>query len=104
MKLINYNYGYVSEFACSIHGKIIMTKQEFDKAVKYLLHPKVKNCYFGDYGLPKTMFKQDLNRTIPTRNGSYLLNIRVGATELLARKFELKNYKRANYMLEVVLN
>jgi len=37
MKLINYNYGYFPEFNCSIHGKIVMTSREWQKARLFLL-------------------------------------------------------------------
>lgn len=41
MKVINYNYGYNNTFNCSIHGKIVVTFDEWRKAREYLTHPQV---------------------------------------------------------------
>lgn len=95
MKVINYNYGYIPEFSCTIHGKIIVSKEEWVKMVKYLLHPRLVLYY----STSKTMLKGDLARRIPTKNG-YLVNVRCYATEALAKKFGFK-VKRANYMFLV---
>lgn len=98
MKLINYKYGYL--FNCSIHGKIKMTPEELEQVVKYLRHNKVQHTYFAKTGFTQAIFENDLKRTMPIKGG-YLINIRVGATELLVKKFGLKGYKRGNYMLEI---
>lgn len=95
MKLINYKYGYNNTFNCSIHGKIIVNKSEWKSIVKYLLNPSVKSCY-----LYKNVLKDDFKRCINARSGK-LFNIRVTATELVVRKFNIKNYKAGNYMFLV---
>ena len=96
MKIINYNYGYNSAFNCSIHGKIIVSQEEWDGMIKYLFHPKVKSYY-----LYKNILKQDLQRWINTKKGR-LYNIRVSATEKLIEKFGPgKGYKTGNYMFLV---
>jgi hypothetical protein len=97
MKLINYYYGYNPIFECSIHGKIVMTAKEWKDAYNFLKRTKKIDSYF------KKVLTEDVERTIPTRNGSYLLNVRVSATEVLVEKYNLSNYKRGNYMIEVVL-
>ena len=96
MKLINYDYGYINNFDCSIHGKIITTKEEWLRALKYLFHHKVK-----DYYLWKDLLKEDITRAIHTKKGT-LFNIRVTATEKIVDKFNVKGYKRGNYMFMVV--
>ena len=101
MKLINYNYGYIDRFSCSIHGKIVMTGKEWEKARQYLLRGARR--WLPSYPWVSQIIKEDEKRIIPTRRGSYLMNIRVPATEAIARKYGLKRYKTANYMIEVVL-
>lgn len=96
MKLINYNYGYIERFTCSIHGKIIISEYQWKKAIKYLMNGAVKLYYSND----KTLLKSDLQRGIETKAGT-LFNIRVYATEKIVAKFGIKNYKRGNYMFLV---
>ena len=91
MKLINYNYGYNNTFNCSIHGKIIVSHKEWRDIIKYLFNPMVKHCY-----LWKDLLKQDITRGIQTKKG-HLINIRVTATELIVKRFNIKGYKRGNY-------
>lgn len=95
MKVINYNYGYYPQFSCTIHGKIVVRQDEWKKMIKYLLHPRLVLYY----STSKTMLKEDLARRIPVKGG-YLVNVRVYATEKLAKKFGF-NVKRANYMFLV---
>lgn len=95
MKLINYNYGYYNIFNCSIHGKIIVTLQEWNAMKKYLFNPAVKHCY-----LYKDILKQDLNRFITTKQGK-IYNIRVTATKKIVNKFNITGYKPNNYIFLV---
>jgi len=91
MKLINYNYGYNNTLNCSIHGRIVLNKEEFGKIVKYILNPLVtKELFF------RNLLKEDLNRLVFTDKGT-LLNIRVTATEKVVNKFNIRGYKRGNY-------
>ena len=96
MKVVNYNYGYIPLFNCSIHGKIQMTAKEFEKIQKYLFNPAVKSYY-----LDKRMLKEDLQRRLHLCQ-RFWVNIRVSATEKLVSRFSLPKYKRANYVLEVI--
>ena len=93
MKIINYNYGYNNDFDCSIHGKIVMTKKEWEKAKSYLLKA-VKDSFW------KNLLKEDISRTIETKEGK-LLNIRVPSTEKLVERFKTtgRNYKQGRYIL-----
>uniref|UniRef100_A0A6M3IWT1 Uncharacterized protein n=1 Tax=viral metagenome TaxID=1070528 RepID=A0A6M3IWT1_9ZZZZ len=95
MKLINYNYGYNNTFDCSIHGKIIVNKVEWKAILKYLFNPAVTSYY-----LYKHLLKEDITRLIETKKGK-LCNIRVAATEKAVNKFNIKKYKRGNYMFLV---
>lgn len=97
MKLINRDYGYL--FDCSIKGKIQMTKSELDQFVKEFKRSKKWRVYMQDH--EKRMFESDLNRKITAGKTKYWINVRVFATEVLAYKYELKGYKRQNYMLEI---
>jgi hypothetical protein len=91
MKLINYNYGYL--FDCVIHGKIIVNKKEWQDILKFLARVKPHSSY----PFYKTMLKDDAKRIIKTKQGD-LVNIRVWATEKVVNKYNLKNYKKVNYM------
>lgn len=95
MKLINYNYGYIDKFSCSIRGKIIVDKETWRELIKYLKR-------ITRIGYLRDLLKVDLNRTVKTKQGN-LVNIRVFLTEKIVDKFHLKNYKRANYMF-LILN
>lgn len=96
MRIINCNLGYFEDFDCSIHGKIIATQEEWNKAIKYLFNNKVKHCY-----LHKDILREDLERKIKTING-YMVNIRVGATELIVNKFGVDKYRKGNYIFEII--
>lgn len=99
MKLINYKYGYFQEFTCSIHGKIRMTYREWKKARTYLLANYLKRKSDRSFFLP--ILRQDIERRINTKK-SFIINIRVTATEQLVNHFKVKNYKRGNYILEII--
>lgn len=94
MKLINYSLGYNDIFDCSIHGTIKITRSEFDDVVKFL-YKNEDRLY-----LSKKILIEDLSRRIVTKKG-FLINIRATATQLIAKKYNLKNYKNANYQIEV---
>jgi hypothetical protein len=51
--------------------------------------------------LYKDILKRDLNRNIQTKQGK-LFNIRVTATELIVKKFEIQKYKTGNYVFLVL--
>lgn len=89
MKLINYKKGYSEKFDCSIHGTIKMTLKEWKRARKWLLTQHLFN---------KDLLIEDFKRVVLTEKG-YFINIRVTATELLASKYNLTNYKDGNYRL-----
>ena len=95
MKLINYKYGYI--FNCSIHGKIIVSQKEWQDVLKYLARVK------SDISYPfyKDMVKEDAKNTITTIKGNKLACLRVWATEKVAKKYDLKKYKRGNYMFYI---
>lgn len=100
MKIINYKYGWRNKFFCVIDGRIVMTKQEWKKVKKYLLHPSLVLYYSRD----KTMLKSDMDRAYETKKGQ-LINIRVYATEKMISKFKTTGakYKRNNYEI-LILN
>jgi len=98
MKLINYNYGDISKFNCYIRGKIIVSQKEWKAIKKYLLNPFTKvGAWLGDEKYAKKILKEDMQRIVDTKQGK-LINIRVTATEKVVEKFNLKRYKRNNYM------
>lgn len=102
MKLINYKRGYNNTFDCSIHGTIKMTMGEWKQAEHYLINDadtiRKDHSYFNSQ-----LLKEDVQRRIKIKNG-FLINIRVSATEALVKQFNLKNYKRGNYQIEVSLS
>ncbi len=91
MKLINYKRGYNNLFDCSIHGTIKMNVGEYLKVID-LMH---KKNMFSTWTLSR-----DLERKIFTKKGFYV-NVRTTATDLIAKKWKLTNYKRGNYQLFV---
>lgn len=101
MKIVNYNYGYFPIFNCSIHGKIVMTSKEWKEAYCFLLRGQKR--WLPSYPWVAKILKEDEKRSIPTRKGSYLINIRVPATEALVERYKLHGYKRGNYMLEIII-
>lgn len=98
MKIINYNYGYSNFFDCSLHGKIIMTKREWEKALLFLFRGAKR--WLPSYPWVKNVLKSDIKRFIKTKMGN-IFNIRVPATETIAEKYKLKRYKRGNYIIVV---
>lgn len=107
MKIINYKYGYIDTFSCSIHGKIVMTRAEWKKASKYLFNGGVlkkiqrRMQQFPIWEL-SGIIQKDIDRRIETKQGT-LINIRVSPTEILVERFKPKGtFKRANYMLLIL--
>jgi hypothetical protein len=98
MKLINYNYGHYIDFDCSIHGKIVCTRKEWYDALVFL--HRGKRRWMPSYPHIDKMLTEDARRGVPTPYGT-LYNIRVPATEVIAAKYKLPRYKRANYMFLV---
>jgi hypothetical protein len=98
MKLINYNYRYNNTFNCSVHGKIVMSPEEWNEALKYLKSTKVKKSFLPSYPWTNTNLLLDIDRKIKTKWG-YLINIRVPMTEKLVNKYNLTNHKRGNYVI-----
>lgn len=101
MKIINYNYGYNNTFNCSIHGKIVVTEKEWQEILKYLKSAKVKKSFLPSYPWTNSMLLEDIKRIIPIKRGE-LVNIRVPMTEKIVDKYNLKKYKRGNYMFLIV--
>lgn len=105
MKLINYKRGYNNTFDCSIHGTIKMTRDEFDSMVKYLYQNAGTIKKEQEYFSPE-LLKEDLARRVyeKTKAGivkSFLVNIRVSATQAVVNHFNIKGYKRGNYQIQV---
>ena len=98
MKLINRDLGYIPLFDCSIHGKILMTAEEWEKARKYLLGGGERWPH-EPWIMPQ--IRADEKRMLVTRRG-YMINVRVPATVALVEKFELENYKPGNYAIEII--
>jgi len=99
MKLINYNYGYMPAFGCSIHGRITMSRREWKKAIMFCL--KGSRRWLPSYPWIARILRKDIKRGMKVKGGT-LYNIRVPATEVIASKYGLKRYKRANYSILVV--
>lgn len=98
MKLINYNYGYSDFFNCSVHGKIIVTKKEFKKCIDYLKRCKPDTSYpfYKELSL-----NEWIKHTLKTKNAT-LINLRVWATSKIANKFNIKKYKKGNYLFNIL--
>ena len=99
MKVINYNYGYIPAFTCSIHGKIVVSGREWEAIKRYLRNGSLRKTPY----LYQNILREDFNRARKSRSSRYVnfYNIRVTATELVVKHFKLTPIKRANYMFEV---
>lgn len=93
------------EFNCVIRGEIKMSILEFCKAVKYLKNTRKlhngTNTYLSFY---RDLLKKDLMNEVKRKiNGEIrrYFCIRVPATELLVEKFNIKRYKRNNYVIRL---
>lgn len=102
MKLINYNYGYIPAFSCSIHGKIMMTYDEWREVVKYLKSGAVSRSLIPSHYGARAIFLQDIERQITMPKNSFAVNVRVPMTEKIVARYNLPRYKRANYMLHII--
>ena len=95
------------EFNCVISGEIKMSIWEFVKAIKFLKTTKrLHNGTTSYLSFYRRLLKEDLSReVVKTINGQTrkYFNIRCPATELLIDKFNIKGYKRGNYVLRVGL-
>lgn len=106
MQIINYpQYSYEIErkFGCFIHGKIVVTKSEWQSIIKYLQSAKVKKSFLPSYPWTNTVLKEDLQRSITVKKGT-IYNIRVPMTEKAVEKFAPNNnkLKKANYIFLVL--
>jgi len=99
MHIINYKYGWM--FECVIHGKIVMTRAEWKKALTFLFRGARR--WIPSYRWTVDALRVDILLGIPIREG-VLYQIRVPATEALVKKHpeELRKYKRGNYMIQVI--
>ena len=99
MKIINYNYGYIPTFSCSIHGKIVVSGREWEANKRYLRNGSLRKTPY----LYPDILRKDFERAVKSRISRYVnfYNIRVTATELVVNHWNLRKYKRGNYMFEV---
>lgn len=100
MKLVNYKRGYNDLFNCSIHGTIYMNNMEWGEVYRYIQNNKTLLDKYDPVFYWK-LFADDCERTQANSHG-YCINIRVRATEAIARKYKLNNYKLGNYQLCIV--
>ena len=99
MKIINYNYGYNPTFTCGIGGKIVVSGKEWKDIKRYLRNGSLRKTPY----LFPDILREDFNRELKSRTSRYVsfYNIRVTATELVVKHWNLPKYKRNNYMFEV---
>jgi hypothetical protein len=96
MRLVNYKRGYSDVFECSIHGTIYMSRNEFNKAFRYI--KRIKKYLGGDFYF--NLFVQDTHRVVETKDYQ-LINVRITATQKIVQKFSLSGYKPGNYQLAI---
>lgn len=87
MRIVNYRRGYSDFFDCSIHGRIIVTNDEWGLIRKHI----EKYAFDTD----------DFIRFQSVRGGRWY-NIRTTATDKLVKYFSLEKYRRGNYVIEVI--
>ena len=93
MKIINYPQ-YTDQFDCSIHGRILIDKTEFE-AIKRLIENYTPD---SSYPWRKELAFKDIGKMKNNR-----FNIRVTLTEYIVENMPHKgNLKRANYFFEIV--
>ena len=100
--LINRRYGYW-QFDCVIDGKIVLTRAQFKQALKKLMRSR-KWLYSGHDArwYKRYVLKPDSTTRFVQEGKSRIYNVRVDATKAIAEMFGLKNYKRQNYVIEVI--
>ncbi len=108
MKIINtklFYFGFSDSTA--YHGKIKLSKREFNKAIKHILgNRQVSKTFQGSRKYPylsKYLLKEDLQKIVPTKNGNQYA-LRVSATNYIVNLFKNKSryhYKKQNYVIEV---
>lgn len=87
MKITNYNRGYIDFFNCVIHGKIVVSNEEWGKIQKYAFKYAYNPSDFLRFKSVK---------------GGRLYDLRITTTEKIVKHFGLKNYKKGNYLIEVL--
>jgi hypothetical protein len=105
MKLINYDYGFTPADPTSgtyYRGKIQMTLDEFNVAMKYLLRAKIGASY--EHDSVRERLTLDLARPASVKGNGFHVAIRVPATEKLVSHYNLPRYKRQNYFIHVTPN
>lgn len=102
MKVINYNQknkNYLSAFDCVIYGYIEMTPQEWKDACTYLKRA-IKDKFYKKL-LCEDIDREDINLSKFYSRKCIWRNVRVTATELLFKKYNLPRYKRQNYAIRI---
>jgi len=101
MKVKNYNQGnYLSAFDCIIYGHIEMTQKEWKEACTYLMRA-TKDPFYKRM-LKEDILKEDRNLVAYTKDGKNWRNVRVTATQLLFKKYNLPRYKQKNYAIKII--
>ena len=92
MKIINYNYGYISFFECSIHGRIIVSESEWKQIVNFITKLEPDSSYPGYKILALERTKQ-----IKKLKEGKLIHLGLWATENIIKKFNLEKSRVGNY-------
>lgn len=99
MKIINYSRGYIDQFDCSIHGRILISEQEFG-VIKELIDNWEINDKDITHPWIADMARGDIERMMFNR-----FNIRTTMTEYVVRKMPHNGkLKRGNYYFEITRN
>lgn len=98
MTIKNYNKGnYMYAFDAVIYGHIEMTAKEWKEATTYLKRA-IKDTFYHNM-LLSDIERTDKNLVQFTKNGNQWRNVRVSATQLLFKKYNLPRYKQQNYAI-----
>lgn len=100
MKLINRPYGY-HQFSCVINGKIVVSPIEWVVIKKHLM--RTRKWIYGGYEpkwYKKHVLSKDFGRGVTEKTGT-AYNIRVNATYEIVKHYNIKGYKRQNYVFFV---
>lgn len=104
MKIINTGLFYFGTDGTAYHGKIQLSKREFNKAIKTIMADRRVNRQYLGVGkypyLSKNLLGDDINAGY---RGLY--SLRVSATDYIVSLFKNKgryHYKRQNYIIQVI--
>lgn len=103
MKIINTGLFYFGTGSEAYHGKIVLTKKEFDKAIKSIMrNPRISKMYQGGGKYP--YLSKDLLTEDIAKGKDNMYSLRVSVSDYIVNMFKNTSryhYKKQNYIIVV---